>query len=94
MAISSFDFCTNAGPAESISIMLHHLRATLVVAGLFGLVALPFVGVMLVLLAFGASSGLVIGLGFMTLLASLAIAVSQRGQAFLGDNMRRATRRG
>lgn len=78
---------------ESISIMLHHFKATLVVAGLFGLVALPFVGVMLILLAVGASSGLVIGLGFMTLLASCAIAVSQRGQTFLGDNMRRATRR-
>lgn len=72
--------------------MLHHLQATLVVAGLFGLVALPFVGVMLVLLAIGASSGLVIGLGFMALLASCAIAVSQRGQAFLGDNMRKVTR--
>ncbi|WP_110299816.1 hypothetical protein [Blastomonas natatoria] len=73
--------------------MLHHFKATLVVAGLFGLVALPFVGVMLILLAVGASSGLVIGLGFMTLLASCAIAVSQRGQTFLGDNMRRATQR-
>lgn len=73
--------------------MLHHFQATLVVAGLFGLVALPFVGVMLALLAIGASSGLVIGLGFMTLLASSAIAVSQRGQTFLGDHMRKVTRR-
>lgn len=90
----SFDFCATAALTESIPNMLHHLRATLVIAGLFGLVALPFVGVMLVLLAFGASSGLVIGLGFIMLLASLAIAVSQRGQTFLGDNMHRATRRG
>lgn len=73
--------------------MLHHLRATAVVAGLFGLVALPFVAVMLALLAIGASSGLVIGLGFMALLASCTIAVSQPGQTFLSDNLRRATRR-
>lgn len=74
--------------------MLHTLQATLVVAGLFGLVAAPFVGVMLILLAMGASSGLIIGLGFLALLVSGTWAVSRRGQAFLGARLRRAAQRG
>lgn len=74
--------------------MLFLVRATLVVAGLFGLVALPFVAAMLVLVAIGASSGLVIGIGFLVLLGSGILAISQRGQAFLGQSMQRAIRRG
>lgn len=73
--------------------MFQTFQSTLVVAGLFGLVAAPFVGVMLVLLAIGASSGLIIGLGFLALLVSGTFAVSQRGQNFLGAGLRKATRR-
>lgn len=73
--------------------MFQSLQSTLVVAGLFGLVAAPFVGVMLVLLAVGASSGLIIGLGFLALLVSATVAVSQRGQALLSIGLRRGTRR-
>ncbi|WP_017671604.1 hypothetical protein [Blastomonas sp. AAP53] len=74
--------------------MLHTLQATLVVAGLFGLIAAPFVGVMLILLAIGASSGLIIGLGFLALLVSGTWAVSKRGRAFLGQRLHRAAQRG
>ncbi|AOG02361.1 MAG: hypothetical protein HEQ21_11610 [Blastomonas sp.] len=73
--------------------MFDTLQSTLVVAGLFGLMAAPFVGVMLILLAIGASSGLIIGLGFLALLASGTFAVSQRGQTFLSNGLRKATRR-
>lgn len=74
--------------------MVHLVRATLVVAGLFGLVALPFIAAMLILVAIGASSGLVIGLGLLALLASSTMAVSQRGQAFLRQSLRGVTRGG
>jgi hypothetical protein len=70
--------------------MLHTLRATLVVAGLFGLIAAPFVGVMLLLLALGASSGLIIGLGFLALLISGTLAVSKPGRALLGRRLSHA----
>lgn len=73
--------------------MFHVLRAMLVVAGLFGLVAAPFVGVMLTLLVTGASSGLIVGLGFVAMLVSFTLAFSRRGQQFLGDRLRRATQR-
>jgi len=73
--------------------MFDTLQSTLVVAGLFGLMAAPFVGVMLILLAIGASSGLIIGIGFLALLASGTLAVSQRGQTFLSNGLRKATRR-
>ena len=53
--------------------MFHVLQAMLVVAGLFGLVAAPFVGVMLILLVTGASSGLIVGLGFVAMLAAVII---------------------
>jgi len=74
--------------------MLNTLQSALVVAGLFGLIAAPFVGVMLILLAIGASSGLIIGLGFLALLASGTMAVSKRGQNFLGKRLRSASRHG
>lgn len=74
--------------------MFHVLRATLVAAGLFGLVAAPFVGVMLTLLALGATPGLLMGLGFLAMLLSFSMAVSQRGQAFFGHHLRRVTQRG
>ncbi len=73
--------------------MFDTLQSTLVVAGLFGLMAAPFVGVMLILLAIGASSGLIIGIGFLALLTSGTFAVSQRGQTFLSNGLRKATRR-
>jgi hypothetical protein len=74
--------------------MFQSLQSALVIAGVFGLIAAPFVGVMLILMAIGASSGLVIGLGFLALLASGTFAVSQRGQDFLGKHLRKASRRG
>ena len=73
--------------------MFDTLQSTLVVAGLFGLIAAPFVAVMLILLAIGASSGLIIGIGFLALLGSGMFAVSQRGQRFLSNGLRKATRR-
>lgn len=73
--------------------MFHTFQSTLVVAGLFGLIAAPFVGIMLILLAVGASSGLIIGLGFLALIVSGTFAVSQRGQSFLTSGFRKATRR-
>ena len=73
--------------------MFHTLRTTLVVAGLFGLVAAPFLGVMLVLLALGASTGAIVGLGFLVLLISLTFALSRRGQMFFGGQLRKATQR-
>lgn len=73
--------------------MFQTLRATLVVAGIFGLVAAPFLVVMLVLLGTGASSGAIVGFGFLTLTASLVFALSKRGQAMLGPQLRKAARR-
>ncbi|MFN3819545.1 hypothetical protein [Blastomonas sp.] len=73
--------------------MFNTLQSTLVVAGLFGLVAAPFVGVMLILLALGASSGLIVGLGFLTLLASITVAVSKAGRRFLAPRLDKAARR-
>lgn len=72
--------------------MFQTLRATLVVAGLFGLVAAPFLIVMLVLLATGASPGAIVGFGFLALMGSLVFALSKRGQAMLGPQLRKATR--
>lgn len=73
--------------------MFNTLRATLVVAGLFGLVAVPFVGVMLILLVAGASAGWIVGLGSLALLISLTLALSRRGQAFFSRHLRNATQR-
>lgn len=70
--------------------MFKTLQSVLVVAGVFGLIAAPFVGVMLILLAMGASSGLIIGLGFLALLGSGTFAVSQRGQKFMGRHFKKA----
>ncbi|GGB67969.1 hypothetical protein [Blastomonas aquatica] len=74
--------------------MFNALQSTLVVAGLFGLIAAPFVGVMLILLAIGASTGLIIGLGFLTLLVSITFAVSKAGRNFFAPRLRKAARRG
>lgn len=73
--------------------MFNTLRATLVVGGIFGLVAAPFVIVMLILLATGASSGAIIGFGFLVLTVTLLFAFSKRGQAMLGPILRKAARR-
>lgn len=74
--------------------MVKTVRATLGVAAIFGLVAAPFVIVMLVLLATGASSGAIIGFGFLALSATLLLVFSRRGQAALGPKLRKAARRG
>ncbi|MCG6119029.1 MAG: hypothetical protein MEP44_00120, partial [Blastomonas sp.] len=73
--------------------MFNTLQSTLVVAGLFGLVAAPFVGVMLILLAIGASSGLIVGLGFLAFLGSITFAVSKTGRNFLAPRLNKAARR-
>ncbi|MDM7956718.1 hypothetical protein [Blastomonas sp.] len=73
--------------------MFNTLQSTLVVAGLFGLVAAPFVGVMLILLAIGATSGLIVGLGFLAFLASITFAVSKAGRNFLAPRLDKAARR-
>ncbi len=74
--------------------MFNTLQSTLVVAGLFGLIAAPFVGVMLILLVIGASTGLIVGVGFLVLMASITFAVSKSGRKFLAPRLQKAARRG
>lgn len=73
--------------------MFNTLQSTLVVAGLFGLIAAPFVGVMLILLVIGASTGLIVGVGFLALLASITFAVSKPGRKFFAPRLNKAARR-
>ncbi len=73
--------------------MFTTLRSMLVVAGLFGIIAAPFVGIMLILLVTGASAGAIVGFGFLALMVSLTWALSRRGQRFFGERLRKATQR-
>ncbi|WP_373486668.1 hypothetical protein [Blastomonas sp.] len=71
--------------------MFSPFRAALAVSGVVGLVAAPSVIVMLALLVIGASSGLIVGLGFLAMTLTAIVALSKRGQSGLKAMLRKAS---